>query len=162
MTSSDRIGNHGEFVFQALISRRCRDRFYFHPVHLGEKHPTIDMVVELLDPTNVKSLFYVQIKSTALGYTGSGSSERLRVTITSEDIERLKAFPGPSYIAGIDIVKGRGFLVGIVTSLNGPLNGLPTIHRLDCRNFRTLWNEVDAYWNFSDRLIPMASTRFRL
>jgi hypothetical protein len=127
MTPSDRIGNHGEFVFQALISRRCRKKFYFHPVHMGEKHPTVDMVVELLDTTNVQSLFYVQIKSTALGYTGVGSSEKLRVAVTSEDIERLKTFPGPSYIAGIDIVKGRGFLLGIIASLNGPFNGLPTI-----------------------------------
>jgi fructose-1-phosphate kinase PfkB-like protein len=44
---------------------------------MGEKHPTADMTVELLDPTGVRSLFYVQVKSTTLGYAGIGSGDCL-------------------------------------------------------------------------------------
>jgi hypothetical protein len=160
MTSNDRIGNHGEFVFQALISRRCRRKFYFHPVHMGEKHPTTDMVVELLDATGIPSLFYVQVKSTSLGYTGAAPDEKLRVAVTATDIERLKKFPGPTYLAGIDIAFGRGFLAGIISSMDGGIDGLPTRHPIDCRNIRRLWREVDAYWNSNSRSIPMESTSF--
>ncbi len=57
MTPNDRIGNHGEFVFQVLISRMCRRKFYFHPIPMGEKHPAVDMMVELHDTTKIRSFF---------------------------------------------------------------------------------------------------------
>ena len=160
MTESDRIGSHGEFVFQALIGRMCRKKFYFHPIHMGEKHPIIDMVVELHDPTNVQSMFYVQVKSTTLGYTGTGIDERLRVEISSSDIEQLKKSPGPTYIAGIDIKSGRGYLAGIVSTMDGGISGLPTRHPIDCTHIRRLWTEVDTYWNTDPRPMPMTSTIF--
>ena len=47
MSDQDRIGSHGEFLFQSLISRMCYERFFFHPIPVGEKHPTTDMIVEL-------------------------------------------------------------------------------------------------------------------
>ncbi len=162
MTSSDRIGNHGEFVFQALISRKCRRRFYFHPIHLGEKHRGVDMVVELLDASNIQAVFYIQVKSTTLGYTGTGNDERLRVEISSADIERLKTFPGPTYIAGIDIESGRGYLWGVVSGMDGAINGLPTRHPIDCHRIRRLWIEVDAYWNHEPRPIPLNMTYFSI
>jgi hypothetical protein len=160
MTSNDRIGNHGEFVFQALISRRCRSRFYFHPIHLGEKHPITDMVVELLDTTGIHAMFYVQVKSTSLGYTGIAPDEMLRIEVSSTDIERLKKYPVPTYVAGIDIVNGRGFLGGIVESTYGGINGLPTRHPINCKNIGRLWEEVNAYWNGDSRPIPMNFTAF--
>lgn len=160
MASRDRIGNHGEFVFQALISRRCRKRFYFHPIHMGEKHPTTDMVVELVNAPGILSVFYVQVKATSLGYTGTGNDERLRVEIGAEDIERLKRFPGPTYVAGIDIRIGRGYLAGIVSNRDGGIHGLPTHHPIDCQRIPRLWTEVEAYWNANPRPIPMTSTVF--
>ncbi len=162
MPANGRIGTHGEFVFQALISRRCGRKFYFHPIHMGEKHPTADMVVELLDPTNVQSLFYVQVKSSTLGCSGTGAAEKLKVDISREDIEKLKGYPGPTYIAGIDIFRGRGYLAGVDSGLNKAINGLRTCHPIDCRNIRRLWTEVDAYWNSPQRSIPLASTKFAI
>jgi hypothetical protein len=160
MSTSDRIGNHGEFLFQALISRMCRRRFYFHPIHMGEKHPTTDMMVELLDTRGVRSHFYVQVKATTLGYVGSGPGRRLRIDVSRGDVDRLKYYPGPTFVAGIDIMAGRGYLAGIIAELEGPIAGLPTRHPIDCRNIRALWAEVDAYWNSEARPIPMTATRF--
>jgi len=160
MSLQDRIGSHGEFVFQALISRRCGRKFYFHPIFMGEKHPTTDMTVELLDPTRIRSLFYVQVKSTTLGYNGLETGRKLRVDITADDIENLKCYPGPTDLVGIDADKDRGFLVGVTSTVYGPINGLSTRHPLNCRNIRALWAEVDAYWNSASRPIPMATTAF--
>ncbi|WP_435009973.1 DUF4365 domain-containing protein [Tundrisphaera lichenicola] len=162
MSSSDRIGIHGEFLFQAMISRRCNRKFYFHPIFMGEKHPTTDLTVELLDTTGVQSLFYVQVKSTTQGYKGSGSDKKLIVDVSRKDVERLKSYPGPTYLAGIDIIQGRGYLAGISADLTGPLDGLPTHHPIDCRNIRTLWAEVDSYWNISPRPIPLIVTKFAI
>ena len=92
MSDQNRIGIHGEFLFQSLITRMCYGRFFFHPMPMGEKHPTTDMVVELLEPVRVRSLFYVQVKSTSRGYTGTGSHRRLAVRLTRSDVEKLKKY----------------------------------------------------------------------
>jgi hypothetical protein len=160
MSLNDRIGNHGELVFQTLISRSCRGRFYFRPIHMGEKHPSTDIVVELFDPTDLRSVFFIQVKSTTLGYTGKGSDEKLRVKISASDIELLKKAPGPAYVAGIDINRGRGYLSGIVSSTEGAINGLPTRHPIICQSIRKLWTEVDAHWSTEPRSLPMTSTVF--
>lgn len=158
----NRIGSHGEFLFQALITRICYNRFFFHPVHLGEKHPTIDFRVELFDPENVQSHFYVQVKSTTHGYIGKGDDRKLEIQLKRSEVEKLRRYPGPTYVAGMDIVGRRGYIVGIVAGLNGAINGLPARHPIDCRTIRTLWAEVDAYWNSNARAIPMAHSRFTI
>ena len=94
MQEHDQIGSHGEFVFQALISRRCRGRFYFHPLHMGEKHPTADMLVEALDCPGIQANFYVQVKSTTKGYSGAGVLEKLNVSVGRAD---LRGYPGCNY-----------------------------------------------------------------
>jgi hypothetical protein len=127
---------------------------------MGEKHPTTDMVVELIDTANIRSVFHVQIKSTTLGYTGSGSNEKPRVEISASDVELLKRSPGPAYIAGIDIKRRRGYLAGVVSSTHGAINGLPTRYPINCHHIRRLWTEVDTYWNANPRPIPMNSTVF--
>src|SRR5690349_7052162 len=109
MSDRDRIGNHGEFLFQALITRRCYNRFFFHPIHMGEKHPTTDMVIELFDPTGVRAFLYASVKSTTMGYTGSCAERKLNVSVTESDVEALKQYPGPTYLAGMDVVEGRGY-----------------------------------------------------
>jgi hypothetical protein len=162
MKSNDLIGSHGEFVFQALISQRCRKRFYFHPIHLGEKHATTDMKVELINPHGIRSCFYVQVKSTTRGYAGNGIDEKLNVAVKASDIQKLKQSPGPTYIAGIDIESGRGYLAGIVSSRSGAINGLPTRHPIDCHLIPMLWTEVEAYWNANPRHIPMISSAFEI
>ena len=138
----------------------CYNRFFFHPVHMGEKHPTTDMIVELFDPANIRSVFYVQVKSTTMGYSGTGASRRLVVRITQADVEKLKKYPGPAYVAGMDVASRRGYIAAIVSGLTGAIGGLPTRHPIDCRTIRALWAEVDAYWNSPTRPIPMAHSRF--
>ena len=127
---------------------------------MGEKYPPTDMVVELLNTRGIRSSFYVQVKSTTRGYAGIGIDERLRVKIGAGDVERLKKLPGPAYIAGIDIESGRGYLGGIVSSLEGVINGLTTRHPIDCHLIPRLWTKVDAFWNTNPRQLPMASTAF--
>jgi len=160
MSLQDRIGAHGEFVFQALVTRMCYRRFYFHAVPLGEKHPTADMLVELVNPTGIQTVMFVQVKATARGYAGIGPSRRLEVDVTEADIQNLKRYPGPTYLSGIDILSGRGYIGAVVDTLTGPLRGLPVRHPLNCRTLRSLWKEADAYWNLTVRPIPMVASAF--
>jgi hypothetical protein len=138
----------------------CYNRFFFHPVHMGEKHKTTDIFVELIDSTYVQSIFYIQVKSTTRGYTGAGTNRRLNVDVPQAEVEMLKKYPGPSYIVGIDIRGGRGYIIGVVAGLSGAISGLPTLHPINCRTIRSLWNEVDTYWNSTLRSMPMVRTRF--
>jgi len=162
MRDHDHIGSAGELFFQAWISRRCYNRFFFRPIPMGEKHPTTDILVELVEPTRIQSVFYVQVKSTTLGYSGGGASRKLKVNVSREDIANLKQYPGPTYVAGIDVKKRRGYIAAIVSGMTGAVNGLPTYHTIDCPTIRALWAEVDAYWSSISRPIPMASSRFAI
>jgi hypothetical protein len=162
MHDQDRIGSHGEFLFQSLISRMCYNRFFFHPMPMGEKHPTTDLVVELVEPSRIRSVFYVQVKATSRDYSGKGRHKRLKIHLNRSDVEKLKRYPGPTYVAGMDVINGRGYIGGIVPGLAGPIHGLPVLHPIICRNLRALWSEVDTYWNSYVRSIPMASTRFAI
>jgi len=74
----------------------------------------------------------------------------------------LKQYPGPTYVAGIDVDKRRGYIAAIVAGLTGAVNGLPTYYAINCVTISALWAEVDAYWNLSCRPIPMVSSRFTI
>ncbi len=67
MDIRDRIGKRGENLFAAIITRWCDDEAYFEETNLGGKHPSVDFLVDLADPTSGRPQFYVSVKAT-VGY----------------------------------------------------------------------------------------------
>ncbi len=101
--------------------------------------------------------FFVQVKATKNGYTGTGPDEKLKVKVTKADIAKLKKVPAPTYVVGIDIVKECGFIVAITDETTASLSGITTKFRINCRVIKALWSEVDTYWR-ARKMLAATST----
>jgi len=123
------IGERGQWLFCCLVTELCgRDDPLFRPRFLGDKFPTFDYLVEVVDhPAN---FFFVQVKATTLGYTQDPI--RLKIQVPQDDVNRMVACPAPAYVVGIDAnATGLGFLL----SVNEPRDHIasPTTRfRIDC------------------------------
>lgn len=62
---SNDIGKRGERIFTVLLGRYFDPNGYlFEPVFLGDKYPTVDFYVDLLNYTDKKGFFFVSVKTT--------------------------------------------------------------------------------------------------
>jgi hypothetical protein len=152
------IGERGQWLFCLLMTELCgRDTPYFRPRFLGDKFPTFDYIVELVD--HPAYYFFVQVKGSSEGYTKDPI--RLKVQVSQEDIDRMVAFPAPTYLVGIDTA-AREEKVGFLLSVNEPrkhVASLTTTHRLNCDVLRGLYEEVHGYW--ASRDMQLKGSRFR-
>src|SRR5438270_9685356 len=145
----DYIGKRGERIFEVLILDPCgRQNPFFDPVYLGDKFPTLDYYVELVG-AGARYYFLVQIKSTREGYRALGGRRRLRVELNQKDIDRMVAFPAPTYAVGIDEGARRGYILSVNAARRG-ISTFPTKFPLSCANLRRLWNEVNTFWSRRD------------
>jgi hypothetical protein len=142
---ADVLGERGQGICYELLTELCgRNEPYFHPHRLGDKHPTFDFLVELLGSEGY--FFFVQVKSTTLGYRSAGNRRRLRVNVDREDVQKMLASPAPVYLVGIDEPHRLGYLLSMNEPREVGLGGLPTRHLLDCNNLKLLWQEVNNFW----------------
>jgi len=158
MDEKDYIGKRGESIFSVLITTWCNRAPLFFDVFLGEKHPTTDFFVELVNPNVGKAGFYVQVKSTKGNYKGKGDGREIDVEISKEDVAELKKILAPVYVVGIDILAQRGFIKGISQETTGGIYGISTRRSLTCRTLKALWKEVDEYW--AGKPMLAATSRF--
>jgi Domain of unknown function (DUF4365) len=155
---NDAIGKRGESIFTVLITRLCDGHPWFRDTFLGEKHETTDFMVELIEPTAGHAQFYVQVKSTRANYKGTRARRKLDVTVTKENVEKLKQIHAPTFVIGIDVDSERGYIVAITQASAGGIHGIPVRHSLNCRTLKALWREVDDYWKA--KIILAQKSRF--
>lgn len=156
MTTED-IGERGQLLFELLMTELCgRDDPFFRPRFLGDKFPTFDYVVEVVDQPAY--YFFVQVKATTLGYTKN--RDRLNVQVSKDDIDRMVACPAPTYVVGMDVatVPGSGYLLSVNEACDH-VSSLTTRFRIDCAVLAGLRDEVVAYW--SGRDMVLRGSRFR-
>ena len=146
MDKRDVIGERGESIFRVLITRKHPTRGYLfdHPRFLGEKKRTIDFHVELFHGETLIPFFFVQVKSTSEGYTSK--ERRLKVKVIATDMQRLAAYPAPTYIVGIDEPGEQGYILSANGESKVGLSSLCTDYPLNPEILALLWNEVAAYW----------------
>ena len=154
---SNKIGKRGESIFATIISRNIATRgFLFDPTFLGDKFPTVDFHVGLLEYPH-KGFFYASVKTTTLGYYSGG--DRLKITIDKEEIAQLNRYILPVYIFGIDEVQEKGFFISaneLDSSVN--INGILTKYPVDSQNIGLLWKEVADYWDYTRKTTKFVST----
>ena len=150
------IGERGQWLFSLLMTDLCgRDDPFFRPRFLGDKYPTFDYIVEVVD--RPAYFFFVQVKGTTLGHTVG--EQRLRVQVTQDDIDRMVACPAPAYVVGMDV---NAIGVGFLLSVNEPRDNvasLTTRFRIDCGLLEQLRDEVIDFW--SGRNMTLIGSRFR-
>ncbi len=146
MAEQDDIGNRGEDIFRVRITDFCGGkRPFFRPRFLGEKAETVDFLVELVDAGPTTPFFFVQVKTTRLGYTRR-TPRRLRIDVAPEDVGRLGRRLAPVYLVGIDEVQEAGYILAILTGSRFRLSSFPTVFPLDCINLPRLYDEVKQCW----------------
>ena len=150
------IGDLAQNLFVSLFLNFCgRDDPYFRPRFLGDKYPTFDSIVEVVD--RPEFFFFVQVKGTSLGYTVG--EHRLKVQVDQEDVNRMVACPAPVYVVGIDV---RALNVGYLLSVNEPRDNVPgmtTRFPITCALLEQLRDEVIGFW--SNRQMPLTGSRFQ-
>jgi len=106
----DTIGQRGEALFFVILTKLYgRARPLFKPQFLGDKWPTVDFIVELIDSSStVVPYFFVQVKTTQQGYTKKYRC--LKIQVSARDARRLASFPAPTYVVGIDEINESAYI----------------------------------------------------
>jgi hypothetical protein len=147
MQEREATGKRGEAIFVNDIMKFCgNDVPYFNPIFLGERNEALDYLVELTRVERCRPFFFVQVKATRLGYTGGRREPRLKVKLTRETIEKIKGYPAPSYLVGIDEQRARSFIIPILDGMSSGFSSISTRYPLNCMNLKKLWREVSDYW----------------
>jgi hypothetical protein len=149
MATRDLIGKRGEAIVTARLMDFCGNPdpcFDVHP--LGEKCPTFDYLVELVNAGSSVPYFLAQVKSTRQGF--SKDRRRLLVQAGADDVGRMIQCPFPTYLIGVDEPNDRAYLVSVHGRLTGSIASMPSRYPLTPRNLRKLWAEVKAHWQTLD------------
>jgi hypothetical protein len=156
MAVRDLIGKRGEAIVIARLMDFCGNPDPYFDVHpLGEKCPTFDYLVELVNAGDSVAYFLAQVKSTRRGFTKI--QRRLLVQVDAEDVRRMVRCPFPTYLIGVDEPNDRAYVVSIHGSIKGPIASMPSRYPLTPRNLRRLWEEVTAHWKKLDAAAKMSA-----
>jgi hypothetical protein len=151
MEPREATGKRGEAIFVESMLNFCGNRMpYFDPVFLGEKNETIDYMIKLEGVKTRTLFFFVQVKTTRLGYTRDKTSPRLKVRVSRADIAKIKQYTAPVYLVGIDEPRSLAFIIAVNDKTVGQVSSLSTKYPLNCTNLRRLWDEVQEYWRPRD------------
>jgi hypothetical protein len=139
-----------------LLTQFCgREVPLFRPHFLGEKFPTLDYLVELVNAGPATPFCFVQVKTTTRGYTQPKTgARRFRVQISADDMRRLRLYPAPTYIIGIDERTEVGYISAADQHSPNRLTSLSTQFLVNCENLERLWHEVREYWRQRDMRLP--------
>jgi hypothetical protein len=161
VSEQDDIGIRGESLVISRLtelfpSGRGRRAAYFRPVFLGDKFPTLDLLVQLRRVGKQLLFFTAQVKATA--DIPAQPSSRLPLRVSKEDVGRMLASATPAYLFAADVINDRVYLSAVDEAMRGGVSSLPRSHELTRPNLRLLWSEVRAYWKQVRR--PKARTAF--
>ena len=162
---SDALGERGEDLFKVIMTHYDTvggvSQARFRPCFLGDKWPLVDFFVEVVGAGAETPFFLAQVKATRSGYTSTG---RLKIEVSASDIQRLAAYPAPTYIIGIDETRTTDLEnAGFILSANGEtrrgIGSLITSYPINADNRALLWQEVRDYW-LSVAAISWPTSRF--
>ena len=125
-----------------------RSESFFHPRFLGDKYPTFDYIVELVD--HPAFYFFAQVKTTTQGYTLNPA--RLKVQVSQTDVDRMVACPAPTYVVAIDESSFKGYLLS-VNEARDHVASLVTSFEMDCSVLKELADEVRGFWTSRDMIL---------
>lgn len=146
--SRDIVGKRGEVLFRAIITKWCNGEQWFDERILDAKAEALDFEVALLGATVFRSIFFVQVKSTAKAnrYTGTGKLRRLLVRLKAADAKKIGKMKIPAYVVGIDVLSGKAYIQHIPAGTRKGFTSISTRRPLNCKAIKMIWNEVEEFW----------------
>lgn len=148
MFPADLIGNLGEWIAAVVFTHPVDDGYgrpLFRPVFLGEKYPTADLLVDILDERGQAiGFFFVQVRARM---ESSGPLGRLPIKLGLERYERLHRLPIPAYVVGVEIEQERAYIVAAFKRRSTGISSITTAFSLrnDAVRIR-LYEEVREFW----------------
>ena len=160
MFPTDLIGNLGEWIAAAALAHPVGGQFgrpLFRPVFLGEKYPTADLLVDILDEEGqTNGFFFVQVRARTESPSASG---RLPIKLEREHYERLRMLPIPAYLVGVDITNENAFVVAAFKRRPTGISSITTAFSLRNDDVKIrLYEEVSEFWRRSKK--PRIRTEF--
>ena len=153
---SNELGQRGEAIFQAVITRFWAEGYPLFRSHfLGDKCPNIDFMVELLNVPSGTPFFFVQVKTTRAGYT---KNARLKVQLGQTDAQQLAGYSVPTYVVGVDEKAESAYLIAVPVDVQSGFSSLSTAYALDEETQNALWQEVLTFWEQAK--MPLHPSRF--
>jgi hypothetical protein len=142
-------GDMGENLVAVDFSRPVKGRYkrpLFRPKFLGDKYPTIDLIIDVLAPDSETRLgfFFVQIKA----IQGCAlSAPRLPIKVPQLKFNDLVDIQAPTYLVGVDIDSETTYLVGAYGRRSLGVSSISKNFKLKDDNVRIdLYKEVLEYW----------------
>jgi hypothetical protein len=144
----DQIGRLAEAISVAHFERAVGPPFgrpLFRAVRLGDKYPTADLLVDVLDPEDRPTgFFFVQVKGTT---TASRTAPRITIDVPVEQFNRLVRLPAPAYLLAVDVAAELVYLRAVCrprkTAVASVTKAFPLAD--DAVRMR-LYREVCSFW----------------
>jgi hypothetical protein len=146
--TTNQSGDLGELWARVHLSRPVGGRFrraLFQATPLGGKYPTVDLIVDVLDPDSEPiGFFFAQVKATQAASRG-GAQQSL--TVDAERYRRLTRLRAPAYLIGVDIGDARSYITAATPPAPGALPSIPRDYPLTDDKIRVaLYREVVSFW----------------
>jgi len=142
---SDILGERGERIFFIIMTR-----FFggtgplFRVTFLSDKARTMDFLVEtVIGAGEITPYCLVQVKTTKQDISRRGG---LQTPVSQRDMQRLRSYPGPTYVVGIHEPTMTGYIISARSGDTSGLRTFPTTFPLDQTNLEMLYEEVREYW----------------
>lgn len=141
-------GKLAELLASVHLSRPVGGRYrraLFQATPLGGTYPTIDLMVDALDPGSEPiGFFFAQVKATQFASAGGA---RLSLTVEMERYCRLTRLRAPAYLIGVDIRTERSYIIAATSPAPAMLPSISRDYPLTDDKIRVaLYREVVAFW----------------
>jgi hypothetical protein len=148
LLTSDQIGRLAELIAAKELSRPVMGRFrraLFRATALGDKYPTVDLIVDVLGRGAAPlGFFFVQVKGTV---TATPPASRLPVEMALDRFNRLVRLPAPTYMIGVDVLAEMAYLVAAHKPRKVPVSSITKSYCLQDDSVRIkLYREVLQFW----------------
>jgi hypothetical protein len=152
--TTSQSGNLGELWARVHLSRPVGGRYrraLFQPTPLGGTYPTVDLIVDVLDPESEPiGFFFAQVKATQ---SASRGGARLSLTIHLERYRRLTRLRAPAYLIGVDISDERSYIMAATPPAPAAFPSISRDYPLTDDKIRVaLYREVVSFWTRRPRL----------
>jgi hypothetical protein len=145
---ADQIGRYAELIAAEVLSRPLGHPFHrplLRVVFLGDKYPTADLLVDVLDSSDNSCGFcFVQIKGTT---GGSATAARMKVNVQVDKFNRLCRLPAPAYLLAVDLFARDAYLTAACRVRTTPVSSTTKKFPISQDSVKiALYREVLAFW----------------
>ncbi|HRE09304.1 MAG TPA: DUF4365 domain-containing protein [Ignavibacteria bacterium] len=146
------IGNLGEDFFKMAVGRKTTRGFLFRPMFTGDKWPTIDFYVEVIEKRTSFYAFF-QVKTTTKRF--SIKNQNILVNVSKDRINKLSQHLAPTFLICVHLnprnpKNSKAYIKTIRGRFKNAISSISTSNELNNQNLIILKNEIKQFWKQSN------------